>query len=403
MEKTVAITDENIFQTYRRYPVVLTRGKGVRVWDDRGREYLDFLSGIAVCNLGHCHPRIVKAIREQAGKLLHVSNFFYTKPQAELAGLLTRYSFADRIFFCNSGAEANEAALKLARKYAHDHFGGKRYEIITMKYSFHGRTIATLTATGQEKFHKGFSPLLPGFKYVPFNDIAALERAITEKTCAVMFEPIQGEGGVNLPDPSYLPAVRKLCDQRGLLLIFDEVQVGMGRTGRLFAYEHYGVTPDIMTLAKALGGGLPAGAMLASSKVASSFTPGSHASTFGGNPVAMAAGVAVMRELTENGVLEHCCKIGAYFMGQLEGLRARYPTLIRQVRGKGLIIGMELVVDGREIVAKCLKKGIIINCTLDRVLRFLPPLIIKKSDVDRCVDVLNSVLRTVKLPHGAGH
>jgi len=403
MKKTVAVTDANIFQTYRRYPVVLTRGKGVRVWDDRGREYLDFLSGIAVCNLGHCHPRVVKAIREQAGKLLHVSNFFYTEPQAELADLLARHSFADRIFFCNSGAEANEAAIKLARKYADEHFNPPRYEIITMEYSFHGRTIATLTATGQEKFHKGFAPLLPGFRYVPFNDIAALRRAITNKTCAIMFEPIQGEGGVNLPDPDYLRAVRELCDRHEILLIFDEVQVGMGRTGRLFAYEHYGVIPDIMTLAKALGGGLPAGAMLAGSKVAASFTPGSHASTFGGNPVAMAAGVAVMRELTESGVLENCRRVGAYFMEQLEGLCARYPALIRQVRGKGLIIGMELVVDGREIVARCLKKGIIINCTLDRVLRFLPPLIIKKSDVDRCVEVLNSVLRTVKLPRGATH
>lgn len=397
MKKTVAITDENIFQTYRRYPVVLTRGKGVRVWDDHGKEYLDFLSGIAVCNLGHCHPRVVKAIREQAGKLLHVSNFFYTEPQAELASLLTNYSFADRIFFCNSGAEANEAAIKLARKYAHENFSPARYEIITMEYSFHGRTIATLTATGQEKFHKGFTPLLPGFRYVPFNNIDALEQAITDKTCAIMFEPIQGEGGVNLPDPDYLRAVRELCDKKELLLIFDEVQVGMGRTGRLFAYEHYGVTPDIMTLAKALGGGLPAGAMLAGSKVAASFTPGSHASTFGGNPVAMAAGVAVMRELTENGILENCRKVGTYFLNQLESLHMRYPTLIRQVRGKGLIIGMELATDGRQIVAKCLKKGIIINCTLDRILRFLPPLIIKKSDVDRCVDVLNSVLRTVKL------
>ncbi|MCX8043111.1 MAG: aspartate aminotransferase family protein [Desulfobacterota bacterium] len=398
MKRTVAITDANIFQTYRRYPIVLTRGKGIRVWDDRGKEYLDFLSGIAVCNLGHCHPRIVKAIRNQARELLHVSNFFYTKPQAELAQLLIKHSFADRIFFCNSGAEANEAALKLARKYAHEHFGGRRYEIITMKYSFHGRTIATLTATGQEKFHQGFSPLLPGFKYVPFNDIAALERTITEKTCAIMFEPIQGEGGVNLPDPGYLPAVRKLCDQHGLLLIFDEVQVGMGRTGRLFAYEHYGIAPDIMTLAKALGGGLPAGAMLASSKAAKSFTPGSHASTFGGNPVAMAAGVAVMRELLETDVLEHCRSMGSYFVERLEGLRKKYPHLVREVRGKGLIIGMELTIEGRDIVSQCLEKGIIINCTIDRVLRFLPPLNVPKNAVDRCIEVLDDILRTTQPP-----
>lgn len=395
MKKTVTTTDASIFQTYRRYPVVLTRGKGSRVWDDRGREYLDFLSGIAVCNLGHCHPRIVKAIREQARKLLHVSNFFYTEPQAELAALLTRHSFADRIFFCNSGAEANEAALKLARKYAHDHSGGKRFEIITMEYSFHGRTLATLTATGQEKFHKGFLPLLPGFIYVPFNDIDALARAVTDRTCAVMFEPIQGEGGVNLPSPDYLGAVRELCDRKKLLLIFDEVQVGMGRTGRLFAYENYGVAPDIMTLAKALCGGLPAGAMLANSKVADSFTPGTHASTFGGNPVAMAAGVAVMQELLEGTALENCRKMGDYFLGRLEQLQDKYPGLIRQVRGKGLIIGMELFVNGKEIVNQCLRQGIIINCTLDKVLRFLPPLIVKKADIDRCVDALDKILGTL--------
>ncbi len=393
MKKTVATTDSSIFQTYRRYPVVLTRGRGARVWDERGREYLDFLSGIAVCNLGHCHPRVVKAIREQAGRLLHVSNFFYTEPQAELAALLTRHSFADRIFFCNSGAEANEAALKLARKYAYDHSGGKRFEIITMEYSFHGRTLATLTATGQEKFHKGFSPLLPGFIYVPFNDIAALTRAVTERTCAIMFEPIQGEGGVNLPAPEYLRAVRELCDRKKLLLIFDEVQVGMGRTGRLFAYENYGVAPDIMTLAKALGGGLPAGAMLAGSRVAGSFTPGSHASTFGGNPVSMAAGVAVMQELLKGTVLANCRTMGAYFMERLGRLQEKYPEHVRQVRGMGLMIGMELAVDGKEIVSRCLRKGVIINCTLDTVLRFLPPLNVKKADIDRCVAVLDGILR----------
>lgn len=391
MKKTVETTDKCIFQTYRRYPVVLTKGKGAKVWDDKGREYLDFLSGIAVCNLGHCHPRVVKAAREQLTKLIHVSNFFYTEPQAELADLLAEHSFAERIFFCNSGAEANEAALKLARKYANEHSGGKRYEVITMEYSFHGRTLATLTATGQEKFHKGFSPLLPGFVYVPFNDIEALRKAVSSSTCAVMFEPIQGEGGVNIPSDQYMKEVRSLCDRENLLLIFDEVQVGMGRTGKLFAYEHFGVEPDIMTLAKAVCGGLPAGAMLANSKVAPCFTPGSHASTFGGNPVVMAAGVAALKELLERDILGNCSRMGDYFLKKLGGLKRKYPLLISDVRGRGLILGMELSIEGRDIVNRCLEEGIIINCTLDKVLRFLPPLIVKKSEIDRCVKTLDRI------------
>jgi len=392
MKKTVPTTEKSIFQTYSRYPVVLTKGKGARVWDDTGKEYLDFLSGIAVCNLGHCHPRVVSAAKEQLGKLLHVSNFFYTEPQAELAELLIRHSFADRIFFCNSGAEANEAALKLARKYASEQFRGKRFEIITMQYSFHGRTFSTLTATGQEKFHKGFSPLLPGFTYVPFNDIRALRKAVRPTTCAILFEPIQGEGGVNIPSASYMQQVRELCDKKNILLIFDEVQVGMGRTGKLFAYEHFGVAPDIMTLAKALGGGLPAGAMLASKKVAASFTPGSHASTFGGNPVVMAAGTAVVKELLGGGVLANCRRMGAYFVKKLQALQARFPSLVAEVRGKGLIIGMELTVDGKDIVKRCLEEGLIINCTVDKVLRFLPPLIVREKEIDRCVAVLEGIL-----------
>ncbi|MEI6126794.1 MAG: aspartate aminotransferase family protein [Pseudomonadota bacterium] len=395
MKKTVATTDESIFQTYRRYPVVLTKGRGTKVWDDAGREYLDFLSGIAVCNLGHCPPRVVKAAREQLKKLLHVSNFFYTVPQATLSDLLIKHSFADRIFFCNSGAEANEAALKLARKYSLERFGKSRYEVITMSYSFHGRTFATLSATGQDKFHKGFGPLLPGFTYVPFNDIAALRKAIHASTCAVMLEPIQGEGGVNVPSDNYLKQVRDLCYQKEILLIFDEVQVGMGRTGRLFAYEHYGIEPDIMTLAKALGGGLPAGAMLAGSKVAESFTPGSHATTFGGNPVVMAAGAAVMQELLESDALENCRRMGDYFQKKLEGLKARYPSLVRDIRGKGLIIGMELTIEGKEIVNQCLEEGLIINCTLDNVLRFLPPLVVKKAEINRCVAVLDKIFAGV--------
>ena len=391
MKNFVRITNENIFQTYSRYPVTLVRGKGTKVWDERGKEYLDFLSGIAVCNLGHCHPAVVRAAQEQLKKLIHVSNFFYTEPQAELARLLTANSFADRVFFCNSGAEANESALKLARKFSLRQGNQSRYEVITMHYSFHGRTFATLSATAQKKFHTGFEPLLPGFHHVPFNDIGALKKAVNKNTCAVLLEPIQGEGGVNCPDADYLKKVRTVCDEHGLLLIFDEVQVGMGRTGKLFAYQHYGVEPDIMTLAKALAGGLPAGAMLAKKNVAESFSPGSHASTFGGNPVCMAAGVAVMKTLLQGTVLENCCSMGAYFMHGLESLKQRFPSIIKAVRGKGLIIGMELTIEGKEIVSTCLKQGIIINCTLDKILRFLPPLIVKKQEIDRCLKMLESI------------
>jgi predicted acetylornithine/succinylornithine family transaminase len=391
MKNFVRITNENIFQTYSRYPVTLMRGKGTKVWDERGKEYLDFLSGIAVCNLGHCHPAVVRAAQEQLKKLIHVSNFFYTEPQAELARLLTANSFADRVFFCNSGAEANESALKLARKFSLRQGTKSRYEVITMHYSFHGRTFATLSATAQKKFHTGFEPLLPGFHHVPFNDIGALKKAVNKNTCAVLLEPIQGEGGVNCPDADYLKKVRAACDEHGLLLIFDEVQVGMGRTGKLFAYQHYGVEPDIMTLAKALAGGLPAGAMLAKKHVAESFSPGSHASTFGGNPVCMAAGVAVMKTLLQGTILENCCSMGDYFMHGLESLKQRFPSIIKTVRGKGLIVGMELNIEGKEIVSTCLKQGIIINCTLDKILRFLPPLIVKKQEIDRCLKMLESI------------
>ena len=391
MLNVVETTNESIFQTYKRYPVVLVRGKGCLVWDEKGREYLDFLAGIAVCNLGHCHPAVVQAAKEQMDKLMHVSNYFYTKPQAELSELIIKNSFADRIFFCNSGAEANEAALKLARKYGQDHSGGTKYEIITMEYSFHGRTFATLTATGQDKFHHGFGPLLPGFKYVPFNDIKALRAAVSDITCAIMLEPIQAEGGVNMPIKGYLKSVRDLCDEKGLLLIYDEVQVGLGRTGKLFAYEYAGVAPDIMTLAKAIGGGLPGGAMLAGEKVAETFTAGSHATTFGGNPVVMAAGVATMKVLLEGSVLENCRAMGAYFMERLEKFKAKYPQFVKEVRGAGLIIGMDTTLDGRDIVSRCLDKGLIINFTRDTVLRFLPPLIVEKQHIDRCMQVLDEI------------
>ena len=382
------LSDQNIASTYSRFPIVIVRGDGCIVWDSDNREYLDFVGGLAVCNLGHCHPNIVKAIKEQVERLIHVSNLYYTEPQTKLAGLLTKKSFADRVFFCNSGAEANEAAIKLARKYGREDKGNERFEIITMTNSFHGRTMATITATGQEKFHKGFEPLLPGFIYVPYNDVEAVKNTIGKTTCAIMVEPIQGEGGVNCPSDSYLKELREICDKHGLLLIFDEVQVGIGRTGTLFAYESYGVQPDIITLAKALAGGLPIGAMLAREEVAGSFTPGSHASTFGGNPVVTAAALATINTILNDGVLRNCIEVGGYFFHELDKLRGKYP-FIKELRGKGLIVGIELEFDGGDIVKRCLERGVLINCTMGKILRFLPPLTVTKAEVDTMVSVLD--------------
>jgi acetylornithine/N-succinyldiaminopimelate aminotransferase len=386
------LSEKYIAHTYARYPIVLVRGKGSRVWDMDGREYLDFVSGLAVCNLGHCHPRVVKAIQDQAERLIHVSNLYYIEPQIRLASLLCEHSFADKAFFCNSGAEANEGAIKLARKYAKEKMEGDRHEIITMERSFHGRTFATLTATGQKKFHKGYAPLMPGFNYVPFSDIGAVKNAINSKTCAVMLEPIQGEGGVNCPTEGYLKALREVCDEKGILLIFDEVQVGMGRTGKLFAYEHEGVEPDILTLAKSLAGGVPIGALLIKDEIAESFEPGDHASTFGGNPLATAAGVAAVSAILEEGMLENCNKVGDYFLSRLEKIKETF-SFIQEVRGKGLILGMELKREGGFIVKEMMQKGFLINCTMGNVLRFLPPLIVTEEEVDQMVDALEDVFK----------
>lgn len=389
------LSEKYLANTYARYPVLLVKGKGTRVWDLEGEEYLDFVSGLAVCNLGHCHPKVVRAIQDQAEKLIHVSNFYYIEPQIQLASLLCKHSFADKVFFCNSGAEANEGAMKLARKYAKETAGGDRYEMITMERSFHGRTLATLTATAQEKFHKGYEPLMPGFKYVPFDDIGAVRNAIDPKTCAVMLEPIQGEGGVNCPSEGYLKALREICDEKGLLLIFDEVQVGMGRTGKLFAYEHDGIEPDLLTLAKSLAGGVPIGALLMKKGIADSFRPGDHASTFGGNPLATAAGVAAFTTLLEEGMLENCQKMGDYFLSQLEAIQKKFP-FVKEVRGKGLIIGIELKIDGSSIVKEMLRRKILINCTMGNVLRFLPPLIVTQEEIDRVVKILREVFEGLK-------
>jgi len=383
--------DEVIAKTYKRFPIVITQGKGCHLWDATGKQYTDFVSGIAVCNLGHSHPRVSKALAKQADTLLHVSNLYYTEPQVHLASWLTENSFADRVFFCNSGAEANEAAIKLARKYFKEKGEKDRYRIISMEKSFHGRTMATLSATGQDKIKKGFEPVLEGFDHVPFNDMGALHDKIGPQTCAVLIEPIQGEGGVRCPDDGYLEAVRRFCDENGMLLIFDEIQTGMGRTGKLFAYEHFGIEPDIMTLAKALANGLPIGAMLAKEAVADAFGPGAHASTFGGTPIVTTASLEVVKVLSEENIIAHCSNIGVYFKERLLWLKNRHESIV-DVRGKGLLVGMKLKIEGGPIVDACLEKGFLINCIQENILRFIPPLIIEKNHIDALVACLDEIL-----------
>ncbi len=388
--------DRVIASTYSRFPVVLTHGKGCNLYDEEGKKYIDFLAGIAVCNLGHSHPRVCEALKKQADILFHVSNLFYTMPQVELAEKLVQQSFADRVFFCNSGAEANEACIKLARKFFHDKGESNRFRIISMKKSFHGRTMGTLSATGQDKIRAGFEPVLGGFDFVPFDDVQAVRNAITPDTCAVMLEPIQGEGGVRCPEADYLRSVRKICDEAGILLIFDEIQTGIGRTGKLFAYEHSGVTPDIMSLAKALGNGLPIGAMLATERTAKAFTPGAHASTFGGTPLITAAALEVLKVIEEENIVESCKRTGGYFREKLLLLKEKY-SIIRDVRGMGLLLGMELAVNGKPIVDQCLENGFIINCIQDYILRFVPPLIISREEIDLLVTCLDTILGRIQM------
>ncbi len=379
--------------TYARQPLVLVKGRGMKVYDSDGREYLDFVGGVAVNNLGHCHPRVVVALQKQAQRLMHVSNHFHNEPQIHLAKILASNSFADKAFFCNSGAEAIEGAIKLARRYGRDVLKQERFEIISMRDSFHGRTMGALSATGQEKFHKGFDPLLPGFKFVPFNDASAVEQAVNDRTCAVLVEPVQGESGVNVPAAGYLRAIREICDRHNILMMLDEIQTGMGRTGRLFAYEHEGIKPDVMALAKGLGSGMPAGALLSTDKVAQAYTPGAHGSTFGGNPLVCAAAVATIETLLEdNIILQNVARLGAHFMSGLERLKGRYG-FIREVRGKGLLLGVELDFEGREIVTACLREGFLINCTMDNVLRFMPALIIEEEEIDLLLDALDMIFK----------
>lgn len=380
-----------VFNTYGRAPITLVKGRGCRVTDCDGREYLDFVAGLAACPLGHGHAGLAKAIADQAEKLIHVSNLFHIEPQIVLAKLLVENSFADKVFFCNSGAEANEGAIKLARKFFHDRGEDGRYHIVTMENSFHGRTLATLAATGQKKYRQGFAPDTPGFSHVPFGDIKALARAVTETTAAVMIEPIQGEGGVRMPPTGYLNDVRMLCDDAGCLLILDEIQTGMGRTGRLFAYEHYGIRPDVMTLAKGIAGGVPMGALLAVENVAAALVPGTHATTFGGNPLASAAGIYVLQEITAEGFLHRVETTGDYLRSKLLELSERH-AIVSEVRGLGLMQAMDLSIPGAEASLLMREAGVLVNCTSETVLRFLPPLVVTCEEIDELTEKLDSVL-----------
>ncbi|MGH7786176.1 MAG: aspartate aminotransferase family protein [Candidatus Binatia bacterium] len=386
----IALADRYLCPTYARAPLALVRGEGSRVWDADGRAYLDFFSSTVVTSLGHQHPAIVRAIEAQAHRILHVSNLHYCEPQARLAEKLVTRSFADRVFLCNSGAEANEAAIKLARKFGHAQRDG-RYEIITVLNSFHGRTLATIAATGQEKVRLGFEPVQAGFRYAPYDDVPGLEAAISPRTVGVMIEPIQGEGGIVAPAPEYFQALRALCDRHGLLLIFDEIQTGVGRCGTLFAYEQTGVTPDVMTLAKGLGGGVPIGAMLAAPAVATVLDKGSHGSTFGGNALTCAVGLAVMETLESDGVLANCRAMGERLRDGLRALAARHTTIIG-VRGTGLLVGAVLDGPGAAVVERCQAAGLIINCTANTVLRLTPPLTVSAAEVDEALAILDRAL-----------
>jgi acetylornithine aminotransferase len=386
----IARNQAHEFQVYARFPVAFVRGAGAWLWDADGRRYLDFFAGLSVNNLGHCHPAVVEAIRDQAGRLLHVSNLYHSAPVGEVAELLAAHSFAERVFLCNSGAEANEAAMKLARRWGHL-AGDGRFEILTTQNAFHGRTFGTLTATGQEKYQAGFLPLLPGVRQVPYDDADAMEAAIRPETVAILVEPIQGEGGIVVPSPDYLRRLRAIADRHRLLLIFDEIQTGLGRTGRLFAYEHAGVTPDVMSLAKALGGGVPIGAVCTTDALAAALTPGSHGTTFGGNLLACAAAAATLRVLTDGRTLPHAAAMGAHFRAHLERLAATHPR-VQAVRGVGLMQALVLDGPGKAVVDRCLANGLLINCTAERVLRFLPPLVIAPEEIDQGMAILDEAL-----------
>jgi len=386
IEEIFSSYKENILPTYTKTPLVFTKGKGSRIWDINNKEYLDFFPGWGVGNLGHCHPKVMQAVRDQVSKLIFIPNNYYHIPQAKLAAEMIRLSYPGKVFFCNSGAEANEGAIKLARKYGHG-----RYEIITFENSFHGRTLATLAATGQKKYQNGFEPLPEGFKTVKFNDIEAVKAAVSVKTVGIMLELIQGEGGVNVASKEFVLSLRKLCVEKDLLFIVDEVQTGVGRTGKLFCYEHYGITPDIMTLAKSLGGGLPIGMMVVKSEISETLGPGMHASTFGGGPVIARAALAVLEEAKKKKFMAHAREMSDYLFTRLEQLKKKYG-IIQQVRGMGLMAGVELSIEGKPIVEECIRQGLLINCTHDKVLRLMPALNITKGQINKAMSILDKAL-----------
>lgn len=375
-----------IMPTYTKHPLIFVKGKGSRLWDIHNKLYLDFFPGWGVCNLGHCHPKVMQAVRDQVSKLIFIPNNYYHLNQVKLAKELVFWSYPAKAFFCNSGAEAIEAAIKFSRK-----FGQGRYEIITFLNSFHGRTLGALAATGQEKYRSGFQPLPEGFKSVNFNDLGAVTSAITDKTVAIMLELIQGEGGINVAQRDFVTQLRKICDEKNLLLIIDEIQTGLGRTGKLFCYQHYGITPDIVTLAKALGGGLPIGAILVKKELADTLGPGMHASTFGGGPVVCKAALAVLKAIQEEKLLSNAQKLSGYLFLKLNELKNKYPV-IKEIRGMGLMVGMELDSEGKPLVEQCMEKGLLINCTQGKVLRLMPALNITKKEVDRAITILEEVI-----------
>ncbi len=382
--------NDYILTTYTRQPVIFVKGKGSVLTDVHGKKYLDFFPGWGVSNLGHCHPKVMGAVREQIGKLIHIPNNLYNPYQAKLAKELIRIAFPGKIFFCNSGAEANEAAIKFARAYGE----GKRFEIITTLNSFHGRTMGAVTATGQPKYHESFQPVLPGFKYVPFNDIAALKEAVTDKTVAIMLELIQGEGGINVASKEYMQAIKYICEAKKILFIADEVQTGMARTGEIFAYKHYGVIPDVMCLAKALGGGLPIGAMIVNKELADVFKPGMHGSTFAGSPLVCKAAIGVIKAIYAEKMIPNTKKQGLYLVGKLEALKAKH-AIIKEIRGLGLMIGVELTIDGTAIFKECLKRGLIINCTQGNVLRVMPALNVTQRQINKAIHILDEAIASV--------
>ena len=386
LEEVFASYKENIMPTYTKVPLVFVKGKGSKLWDIHNKVYLDFFPGWGVGSLGHCHPKVMQAVRDQISKLIFIPNNYYHIPQAKLAKEIVYWSFPSKVFFCNSGAEANEGAFKLARK-----FGQGRYEVITFENSFHGRTLATIAATGQKKYQEGFSPLPEGFKTVKFNDLEAVKNSISDKTVAVMLELVQGEGGINIASKEFVLGLRKLCDEKKLLLIVDEVQTGIGRTGKLFGYQNYGIIPDVMILAKALGGGLPIGVMVVKKEIADTLGPGTHASTFGGGPVIAKAALAVLKAVQEEKMLKNANLMGEYLITKLNALKEKH-SVIKEVRGMGLMVGVELNIEGREIVEKCVEKGLLINCTHVKVLRLMPALNTTKKEIDKAMGILESVL-----------